>query len=106
MSIFVAKDQLWLGYRVIWCINHRLQSNQFVGRPDEEEEEKRRWRKLRFDRFPCSILATLGVLSGRESLANHDQIPKKAFKSSTFVRVKAFTVYGGIGVSAPSLHTL
>ena len=25
-----------------------------------------------------SILATLGVLLGRESLANHDQIPKKA----------------------------
>ena len=26
-----------VGYR---CINHRLQTNQFVGRRDEEEEEK------------------------------------------------------------------
>ena len=42
---------------------------------------------------------------GTESLANHDHIPKKAFKSSKFVRVKAFLMYGGIGVSAPSLHT-
>ena len=29
-----------VGYRVHWCINHRLQPNQFVGRRDEEEEEK------------------------------------------------------------------
>ena len=28
----------------------------------------------------------------------------KRLKSSTFVRVKAFPMYGGIGVSAPSLH--
>ena len=28
----------------------------------------------------------------------------KRFKSSKFVRVKAFPMYGGIGVSAPSLH--
>ena len=27
-------------YRVDWCINHRLQSNQFVGRRVEEEKEK------------------------------------------------------------------
>ena len=26
--------------RVVWCKNHRLQSNQFVGRRDEEEEEE------------------------------------------------------------------
>ena len=26
-----------VGYRVDWCKNHRLQSNQFVGRRDEEE---------------------------------------------------------------------
>ena len=39
----------------------------------------------------------------RESLANHDHIPKR-LKSSKFVRVKAFPMYGGIGVSAPSLH--
>ena len=28
----------------------------------------------------------------------------KRLKSSKFVRVKAFSMYGGIGVSAPSLH--
>ena len=28
----------------------------------------------------------------------------KRLKSSRFVRVKAFPMYGGIGVSAPSLH--
>ena len=28
----------------------------------------------------------------------------KRLKSSMFVRVKAFPMYGGIGVSAPSLH--
>ena len=28
----------------------------------------------------------------------------KSLKSSKFVRVKAFPMYGGIGVSAPSLH--
>ena len=26
-------------YRVDWCINHRLQSNQFVCRPDKEKEK-------------------------------------------------------------------
>ena len=40
------------------------------------------------------------MLLGTESLENHDHIPKKA----KFVRVKAFPMYGGIGVSAPSLH--
>ena len=29
------------GYRVVWCKNHRLQSNQFVGRRDEEEEKEK-----------------------------------------------------------------
>ena len=43
------------------------------------------------------------MLLGRESLANHDHIPKKALNPQ-FVRVKAFPMYGGIGVSAPSLH--
>ena len=28
----------------------------------------------------------------------------KRLKSSKFVRVKAFPMYGGMGVSAPSLH--
>ena len=28
----------------------------------------------------------------------------KRLKSSKFVRVKAFPMYGGVGVSAPSLH--
>ena len=34
-----SKGSSSVGYRVDWCINHRLQSNQFVGRRDEEEEE-------------------------------------------------------------------
>ena len=29
-----------IGYRADWCANHSLQSNQFVGRPVEEEEKK------------------------------------------------------------------
>ena len=37
---------------------------------------------------------------GTESLVNHDHIPK----TSKFVRVKAFPMYGGLGMSAPSLH--
>ena len=32
-----SKGSNSVGYRVDWCINHRLQSNQFVGRRDEEE---------------------------------------------------------------------
>ena len=38
-----SKGSSSIGYRVDWCINHRLQSNQFVGRRDEKEE-KVRWR--------------------------------------------------------------
>ena len=34
-----GKGSSSVGYRVDWCINHHLQSNQFVGRRDEEEEE-------------------------------------------------------------------
>ena len=45
-----------IGYRVDWCVNYRLQSNQFVGMP-VEEEEKERWRKSRFDKFPCITVA-------------------------------------------------
>ena len=40
-------------------------------------------------------------------MQNHSQtmiIYLKRLKSSKFVRVKAFPMYGGIGVSAPSLH--
>ena len=31
---------LSISYRVDWCINHRLQSNQFVGRSVEEEDDE------------------------------------------------------------------
>ena len=31
-----SKESSSVGYRVDWCKNHRLQSNQFVGRRDEE----------------------------------------------------------------------
>ena len=32
-----SKGSSSIRYRVDWCINHRLQSNQFVGRRVEEE---------------------------------------------------------------------
>ena len=32
-----SKGSSSVGYRVDWCKNHHLQSNQFVGRRDEEE---------------------------------------------------------------------
>ena len=35
-----SKGSSSVGYRVDWCKNYRLQSNQFVSRRDEEEEEK------------------------------------------------------------------
>ena len=34
-----SKGSNSIGYRVDWCKNYRLQSSQFVGRPEEEEEE-------------------------------------------------------------------
>ena len=37
-SLFVAKDSSSICYRVDWCINHRIQSNLFVGKPVEVEE--------------------------------------------------------------------
>ena len=36
-----SKGSISVDYRVDWCINHRLKSNQFVGRRDEEEEEEK-----------------------------------------------------------------
>ena len=36
-----SKGSSSIGYRVDWCKNHRLQSNQFIGRPAEEEEEEK-----------------------------------------------------------------
>ena len=34
-----SKGSSSIGYRVDSCINQRLQSNQYVGGPDEEEEK-------------------------------------------------------------------
>ena len=34
-----SKGSSSVGYRVDWCKNHHLQSNQFVGRRDEEEKD-------------------------------------------------------------------
>ena len=55
---------------------------------------------MRLDQFPYITVTVyysyFGSVLGSESLANHDQIPKK---SSTFVRMKVFPVYDGIGVS-------
>ena len=36
-----SKGSSSIGYRVDWYKNHRLQSNQFVCRGDEEEEEEK-----------------------------------------------------------------
>ena len=85
-----SKGSSSISYRVDWCINRRLLSNQFIGRP-VKEEEKKRWRKSRFDQFSCITVAVyFSYFGSGESL---DQIPKKAFP-----------MYGGIGVSAPSLR--
>ena len=63
------KGSISFRYRVDWCINHRLQSSVGV--------LKKRWR---FDRFPCITVAVLWECCWVEkSLANHDQIPKKAY---------------------------
>ena len=40
---------------------------------------------------------------GRETLKDHSQLPKKA-KNAALGRFQAFRMYGGIGMSAPSLH--
>ena len=73
MSVFVAKDQ---AQSVIESFGVKTivysQTNSSVGMM----KKKKRWRKSRFDQFPCiTVAANLGVLLGRESLANHDQIP-------------------------------
>ena len=35
---------------------------------------------------------------------DHSQIPKKKLTNAAFGRLQAFRMYGGIGMSAPSLH--
>ena len=40
---------------------------------------------------------------GRETLEDHSQLPKKANKCSVW-GLQAFRMYGGIGMSASSLH--
>ena len=52
-----SKGSSSIGYRVDWCKNHRLQSNQFVGRPEGEEKVTERWRKSRFGQFSCITVA-------------------------------------------------
>ena len=41
LEFICSKGSSLVSYRVDWCKNHRLQSNQFVGRRDEEEEEEK-----------------------------------------------------------------
>ena len=76
-SLFVAKDQ---ARSVIESIGVKIivysQTNSLVGVVKKKKMEK-------IDRFPCITVAVyfsyfLGVSLGRESLANHDHIPKKA----------------------------
>ena len=37
-SLMVSANQ-WFKHEVDWCVYHGLQSNEFVGRPFEEEED-------------------------------------------------------------------
>ena len=41
---------------------------------------------------------------GKETLEAHSQLPKKAYISAAFGRLQAFRMYGGLSMSAPSLH--
>ena len=41
---------------------------------------------------------------GREALADHSQLPKKVNKCSVGAVISFSYVYGGIGMSASSLH--
>ena len=66
--------------------------------------------KLRFDRFPCITVAEYFSYFGSVIywVENHSQTMirylKRLLNPQRFVRVEAFPMYGGIGVSAPSLH--
>ena len=71
-SVFVAKDQ---AQSIIESIGVKTilysQTNSSVGLMKKK--------KIAISVYNCSgVLATLGVLLGRESLAYHDQIPKEA----------------------------
>ena len=70
--------------------------------------KRRRWRKSRFGRFPYIPLAMvssyfLSVFLGRETLEDHSQLLKKLINAG-LGRLLAFRIYGGIGMSASSLH--
>ena len=66
------------GYRVDWCVNSQTNLSVY-------SVERKRWRKSRFDRYPCiyncsGVFSYFGVLLSRESLANHDhKNTKKAY---------------------------
>ena len=73
----------------------------------KKKEKKKKKKMEKIEVRPISvyncILATLGVSLGTD----HSQttiIYLKRLKSSKLVRVKAFPMYCGIGVSPPSLH--
>ena len=83
-----------------------LQSNQFVGWAVEEEKV---WRKSRFDRFPCINYYSSVFWLHWECcwLENHTQNMVRhleRLKPPTFECVQAFPMFGGVGVSMPSLH--
>ena len=56
-----SKGSSSVGYRVDWCINHHLQSNQFVGRCDEKEEEKEKEKDGEIEVRPISVYNCSGV---------------------------------------------
>ena len=71
---------------------HSLQSSEFVDRHEEEEEYAFR---------SISTYTSSGVLYVLLDTELLDYLPKKA---SMFGSVQAFPMYGGLGMSTPSLH--
>ena len=55
----------------------------------------------RFSYIPTAMVSSYFV--SRETPEDHSQLPKKANKCSVG-RLQAFRMYGGIGMSASSLH--
>ena len=65
--------------------------------------KKKKKKMARFGQFPYIPLAVVSsyfVSVFRETLQEHSQLPKKAGLG----RLQAFRMYGGIGMSASSLH--
>ena len=86
------------------------QTNSSVGVMKKKKKKKKKKKMEKIEVRPISVYNCSGIfylLWECRWVQNHSQtmiIYLKRLKSSNFVRVKAFPMYGGIGVSAPSLH--